>query len=443
MKQLVFAIISCCSLPFAVYSQNRLSLKECIEYGMKNHRSKTVYSNERLAAEAQAKEALAAYLPNISVNGSVDDNLKVQESVIPAGLFGPTDTKVAFTKKFNSTGTIQLDQTVYDQSLITGLKANKVNKQQAELNVVQNDESLIYNISTAYYQIFVYREQVEFLKNNQQSYVEQLRITKLQVEKGVTMENDLNKIQVNYNNNQSDIYAAETDLIVAENQLKNAMGYPLSNPLHIDTAEGQIASALLGTDTTTFFAGNRVEYKLAEVNTRLLSIDEKRIQAGALPVISVYGRYGGVGFGDKLGESLSTVSDFSAIGLKLSVPLFDGFKRGAQRNQARYKRLNSLEALRLDADKYRLEFENARTKLVKAQRNVDNDRKNIDLAISVFKSTDLQYQKGVTDLTEWITAQNAVREAQNNYLSSLYNYYLATVDLQKANGTLTSFYNSL
>lgn len=34
--------------------------------------------------------------------GTIDDNLKVQQSVIPAGVFGPTDLKVAFTKKFNS-----------------------------------------------------------------------------------------------------------------------------------------------------------------------------------------------------------------------------------------------------------------------------------------------------------------------------------------------------
>lgn len=34
--------------------------------------------------------------------GTIDDNLKVQQSVIPAGLFSSADLKVAFTKKFNS-----------------------------------------------------------------------------------------------------------------------------------------------------------------------------------------------------------------------------------------------------------------------------------------------------------------------------------------------------
>jgi len=430
--------------PLISQGQDKWDLKSCIAYGLKNHRSRNVYSNEQLAAQAKAKEALAAYLPSISINGSTDNNLKVQETIIPAGLFGPTDTRVAFTKKFTTTGTVQLDQTIYDQELITGLKANKYNSKLAALNVVANDETIIYNISTAYYQIFVYREQLEFLKANQKTYAQQLAISKLQVDKGVAMESDLNKIQVNYNNNQAEVVAAESNVTLSENQLKNAMGLALSAALNVDPSANELPTNLnLIPESNSFSESNRNEYQVAEVNTSLLDIDQKRSRAGILPKISFYGRYGGNGFGDKIGESFSTITDFSAIGLKLSMSLFDGFKRGAVYNQAHYKYLNSLENLNLDKEKYRLEYENARTKMLREQVNVENNRRNIELAQSVFKSTDLQYQKGVTGLTEWLDAQNSINDAQNNYLNSLYNFYLARIDLEKANGTLTNFYSSL
>jgi len=137
-----------CILPLSLVAQQRWTLKECIAYGLKNNRSTQVYLNEKKIADAKAKEALAAHLPTISLSGTIDDNLKVQETIIPAGVFGPTDTRVAFTKQFSTNATAQLDQTFFDFSLITGLKANKYNKQQAELNIIKNEETIIFNIST-------------------------------------------------------------------------------------------------------------------------------------------------------------------------------------------------------------------------------------------------------------------------------------------------------
>lgn len=441
-----YLIILCFySFPSLLYAQGKWSLKDCITYGLENHKSRNVYANEQLVAQAKAKEALAGYLPSTNVNASVDDNLKVQQSIIPAGVFGPTDTKIAFTKKFNATGSVQLDQTIYDQSLLTGLKANKFNQQQAELNTLQNDEKIIYNITTAYYQIGVYREQLRLLKYNRDNYLQQLKLSELQVRKGVATEVDLNKIRVSYNNNNSELVVAESNLTLAENQLKNAMGRQLSAELSIDTLNTGILQGKVKIDAsdTLFAVINKTEYRISQVNASLLAIDVKRIRNEVIPKLSFYARYGANGFGDNLSQTFNPILDFSAVGIKLSIPVFDGFKRGAQHTQAKYKYINALENMKIDQDNYQLEALNAKTKLIKAQTNVENDERNVQLAISVFKSTDLQYQKGVTGLTDWLNSLRSLEESQNNYLNSLYNFYLAKADQEKANGTLKTFYTSL
>ncbi len=431
----------------SAWAQQRLTLKECIDYGLKHHRSTVVYRNDQQAAQFKAKEALAAYLPALNVNSTMDDNLKVQQTVIPAGIFGPEDTRVAFTKKYQTNVTAQVDQTIFDQSLITGLKANKVTYKQAQLNTEQNEEAIIYNITNAYYQIFVYRQQLALLKTNTDTYRQQLDISKLQLEKGVAMEADVNKIRVNYNNTASQVLVAESNLQLAQNQLKNAMGYLLRDSLAIQDfqLDEPVSDQPLVSfqDLASFNASNRIEFKLAEVNISLLEIDQRRIRATALPKLTGYARYGGVGFGDNLGGSISTITDFAAVGLKLSIPVFDGFKRNAQYNQARIKQINARENLMIDKETFHLEYDNARTQLLKAQSSLENDKRNIGLAESVFKSTDLQYQKGVTDLTDWLNSQYSLKEAQSNYLNSLYNFLIAKIDLEKANGTLKGFHNSL
>jgi len=429
-----------CMLPLSLVAQQRWTLKECIAYGLKNNRSTQVYLNEKKIADAKAKEALAAHLPTISLSGTIDDNLKVQETIIPAGVFGPTDTRVAFTKQFSTNATAQLDQTFFDFSLITGLKANKYNKQQAELNIIKNEETIIFNISTAYYQIFVYQEQLDFLKANQETYKKQMEISRLQVNKGVLLQKELDKITVDYNNAVSQAVVAESNLSLSQNQLKFEMGFPFEDPLEVERS-GVAQSPVLPTPNMISVAAI-TDYRISETEAKLLEIDEKKIKTGIYPKLTAYARYGGVGFGDQLGQSFSSISDFSVIGLKLNFPILDFFKRNAQYNQAKFKRINAQENLKIDENRYQLEYQNSRTKVTKEFINIENNKRTIDLAKSVLDVTDLQYQKGTVPLSEWLTAQQSLKEAQNNYLSSLYNYLLAKIEVEKASGTLKTAYSS-
>lgn len=431
-------------LPVSIFAQTSWNLKACIDFGLKNNRNRVIYLNQKKAADAKAKEALAAYLPSVSLSTTLDDNIKAQEVVIPAGLLSPTDIKVTLTKQYNTGATAQLDQTIFDQSLLVGLKARKYNEQQADLNIEQSEETIIYNVATAYYQILVYREQLSLLKADQETYRRQMELLGLQVAKGTKLQRDLDKLKVDYNNTVSRIRGSETDITLSENQLKFEMGYPINSGLTVDSIDitqtpGYADSSLANGKSYA----SRVDYRMAQINVQLYQIEQRRIKAGIYPKLTAYAKYGAVGFGDNISQSYGTLYPLSVVGFKLNIPVFDFYKRNAQYKQAQINTMNAQETLQLDEEKYRLEYENARAKLLKEQTNMEENRRNIDLARSVFEVTNLQYQKGTTDLTDWINAQNSIKEAQSNYLNSLYNFLLSRVDLEKANGTLKNFYHTL
>ncbi|PXY42803.1 TolC family protein [Flavobacterium cheongpyeongense] len=423
-------------------AQENWTLKQCIEYGLKNNRNNTIYTNEKLAADARAKEVLADYLPRVSLTSTLDNNLKLQQSVIPAGIFGPDEMRVSLTQKYNSNFVGQLDQVIYDHSLITGLKANKYNKQQAELNIEQSQEAIIYNISMDYFQIFVYNQQLEVLEYNKVTYEKQINIYSLQVSKGVVLQKDLDKVSVDYNNTISQIRVARSNLQLAENELKYEMGYPISDPLAVDIST-EMASPTIKDNSDTFTPASKINYKLSELNIKVLEINQSRIRAEAYPKLTGYFRYGAVGFGDNLNGAYEELLPYSAVGLKLSIPILDFYKRNAQYKQAKISRINAEENLKIMEARYKVDYENANTKVLQAQINVENDKRNVTLAESVLNITDLQFQKGITNLTDWLNTQNSLKEAQSSYLNSLYNYYQARIDLEKAAGTLKTFYNSL
>lgn len=427
----------------SVNAQENWNLKRCIEFGLKNNRNNTIYANEKIAADARAKEALADYLPRVSLTSTLDNNLKLQQSVIPAGVFSPDELRVSFTQKYNSNSTAQLDQVIYDQSLLTGLKASKYNKQQADLNIEQSSEAIIYNISTAYFQIFVYNQQLSLLEYNKNTYEKQLEIYRLQVSKGTTLQKDLDKVNVDYNNTISQIRVAKSNLQLAENELKFEMGYPINDALSVDISAEMAIPLSVGENTIAFSPASRVDYKLSQLNIKLLEIEQSRIKAEGLPKLSAYFRYGAVGFGNNLNGAYDELLPFSAVGLKLDFPILNFYKRNARYKQAEINRINAQENLKLSEGRYHMEYGNASTKVVQARANLENDQRNVTLAESVLKVTDLQFQKGTTNLTDWLNTQNSLKEAQNSYINSLYSYHLARIELEKASGTLKTFYNSL
>ena len=123
-------------LSVSAHAQETYSLKAAIDYSLANHKSINIYSNEIDRVKFQTSEAMAGYLPQISGNVTFDDNLKRQTTVLPGAMFGQNkDLAVQMGNKYNTGAVVQWDQTIYDQSLIYGIKAGAPAKKMAELSL--------------------------------------------------------------------------------------------------------------------------------------------------------------------------------------------------------------------------------------------------------------------------------------------------------------------
>lgn len=421
---------------------NTFSLKQSLQFALQNHPSLDIYKNEMAIADYKAKEALAGYLPQVNASVSADDNLKLQTTVIPAGVFGPTESKVTFGNKYSTIATLQADQTIYDQAMILGIKAAKPNTQLAVLNKEKNDENIIFNAATAYYQVMIYREQEKLLAENEKKYQELLPALKLQYEKGVAKKIDYDRVRVNLLNIQSQKQVVQTNYEVALNQLKNAIGMPLDAPLAI-TDSVNISTSLQPLAGQEFSPANKLDHKIQQQYIDLQNIDVKRKRAAYLPTLSMYYRYGQQAFGGTLGKTYSNWYDFSGIGLRLNVPIFSGLRRSSQLKQSQLSLENAVDNLKISETNWTLQFQNARTKILSSYTNALTNKENLSLAKDVFEATSLQYQKGTAALTELLNADYSYKEAQNNYITSVINYYIANIELERAKGNLKTFIDTL
>ncbi|GAB4025252.1 TolC family protein [Spirosoma gilvum] len=422
-------------------STQSFRLKDCIDYGLQHFGTVRIAQNQVENANQQARQALGLYLPQVSANGTFTDNIKLQTTLLPAGFAGPEPVRLALGSKFQTNVNAQATQTIYDKSLLLGIKAAKPNQQLADLNTRQTREDIIYNIASNYYQVFIAQQQIALLRDNLQRTQQVLNILKLQRDNGVIQPVDYTRTEVSYNSTQSQLTLAENDLNLAYNRLKYQMGLPGDQELTL--ADSTLLTQLPVIEQLPFEARSLVSFQQAETNLELQRLQLQRVKAGYMPTVSLAANYGSLVLANEFSNSFRNFTGFGSFSLRVNIPIFDGFQRDAQIKQQRLTVLNQEEQQRLNIAAYRLQFNNAQSQIQRAQTNVLNGDRNVKLAQEVYNVTTLQYKQGVKSLTDLVNADTSYRQAQSDYINSLINLYQARLDLEQSKGTLLTFYSQL
>ncbi|GAA4002176.1 TolC family protein [Hymenobacter fastidiosus] len=214
-----------------------------------------------------------------------------------------------------------------------------------------------------------------------------------------------------------------------------------------------LAGARPGQAAATFNYNNRIEFSALESQQALAGLDLANRRAGAYPRLLATAAYGFLGSSNRFGElfafrgpdsrSSGGFPDqnwfgFGNVGLSLQVPVFDGFRRRYQVQQARLAQQTverGFETLRQSID---LQDAQSRASLVNALDVLDNQKANLDLAADVARVSRIKFQEGVGSNLEVVSAETDLREAQTNYYAAIYDVLVAKVDRDKATGELYS-----
>jgi outer membrane protein TolC len=163
----------------------------------------------------------------------------------------------------------------------------------------------------------------------------------------------------------------------------------------------------------------------------------KRYQLSNLPTISMTGSYSKNAQRSKFdfferGSWFTT----SLINLNFSLPIFNGFATDAKIKRTRIELKqteNQIEALKNSIDN---ELNQAKLNYMSSVATVQFQKKNMELAESVYQQTKKKFEAGTGSNTEISAAQADLVSAQNNYMNALYTALIAKVDLLKATGKL-------
>lgn len=416
-----------------VSAQHTLTLKEAIEFALKNKADAQKAQLEVQRGDLKIKEARAGALPQISASGAVQYNAIIQESALQ---MNDQLMVIKMGQPWNTNAALSVYQPLFDQRVFTGLKAAKSTREFYQINAELTEQQIIERVATAYYQVFVTEQK---LKNIDASYENTLKVKNIiqsLFDNGLAKEIDLDRTKVGLVNIQSNRQQIVNAVQLQENALKFYMGMPIDTPIELVENDVQINQYLLD---DKFDYTKRIEVAQLLKQKELLGYNLEATKALLYPTVGLAANYGINGFGDKFPLDKSTYwSNVANVALQVKIPIFTG---GATKSQIAQAQLD-LDVLDVDIKDallgLDLEYYNAKTEINNLIISLDNQKSNQALAQKVFENTKSNYQNGLATLTELLDAEQAYTEAKNNYSNVLLEYKVAEVALLKARGELNT-----
>jgi outer membrane protein TolC len=422
-----------------------LTLKAAITYALEN---KADAKKARLGvenSEYQIEEVRSRALPQISANGSLTYNPILQTNVLDGAMFGQPgqSVEVSFGQKWTSGAGVSLSQTIFDQSVFTGLRAAKTTREFYQINNQLTEEQVIERVANNYYSVYVQRERLILLDSNYVNTSKVRDIVKGQFDNGLAKKIDLDRIIVKMSNIDTERQQIINQIQLQENALKFYMGMPIETQIEIPKTEFEVTPQALTEAPNT---ANRTEYLLLKKQEQLLEFQKTAVKAEYYPTLSLVAGYNYLGQGPEMPLFAKPAdgvywSDYSAIGLNLKVPIFTGFGTRAKVRQADVDIRTLQEDIKDTQLSLDLDYRNAKTQIENNIITIGNQKENMRLAGDILKNTKNNYLQGLASLTDLLDAENASLEAQNNYTRAVLAYKIAEITLIKSKGELKTLLN--
>lgn len=421
-------------------TKNEFSITQCVEYAYKNNLQVKNALLTIKSQEAINKEVTASALPTVTATVGGVNYLELPVSLLPGEIFGGTAGSfipVRFGTKYNANASLQLQQLLFDGQVFVALQARRATIALQQKSAEVTEEMIKTNIHKIYYQLVVSKTQIALLDANIERLQKLEHDSRELYKNGFVEKLDLDKIAVQIANLETERLKATNAIEIGYIGLKTLMGMPVNDVLVLTDkiSEEQITTDVANNQDYAYT--DRKEFQAVSLGKKLNEYNIKRYQLSYLPTIAMSGAFTKNAQRNQFdffkgGDWFTT----SFVGLNISTPIFDGFARKARITKAKIdlqQTENQLQNLRLTID---AEVTQAKMNFATAISTLNNQKKNMQLAESVYAQTKKKYEIGTGSNIEITAAQTDLVTAQTNYIGAMYSAIIARVDFLKATGKL-------
>ena len=407
----------------------QIDFKDAIDRGLRNNLGLLLSGDQTIQARSERWKELSNLLPNVS--GVVLENaqtlsltaLGLKRDVFPFPIprvIGPFNY---FDLRAN------LSQTLFNFKDLERERAAAENLKAAQYNYKDAREFVVLAVGNAYLQAIASAARIEAseaqVKNAQALYDKAVD----QQKAGLSPAIDTLRAQVELQTRQQQLIAARNDFAKQKLTVARVIGLPPGQEFVLTEKAPYQALTPMPVDVYLQRAyASRADYQSALAQVRAAELSRRAATAGHYPSLELNANYGDIGVNPAQSNGTWQVNG------SLNIPIFAGgrvhsdeLEADAKLNQAR-SQLGDLRG-RID-----YEVRASLLDLNAAAEQVEVARSAVELAEETLAQSRDRFSAGVTDNLEVVQAQEAVANAHETYIQSLYAHNLAKVELARAIG---------
>lgn len=451
------------------------SIDRAVAMALRNNRELRVAELDLATAEKQVGEAYGGLFPEIDATASYTRNLTVPQAFLPAIIFDPNASPddvipVSFGADNQWQAGITVDQPLFDAAVFLGVStAGKFRDFNQEV-LRGAAQQVATNVRISYLNVLLAEERLRVTDNSVSRVMRTLDEARALNRVGLLGDYDVLRLEVELANIRPDLRRSTDALSEARRALSIQMGFSdltevavegvLSAMTPLDPAANSEANRALlrfagvdvagAADPETLVARaavSRSDVRQVALRKELEEVRVKVERTDLFPTINAFFNYtlvaqenGGLDF---FGENSMQRSTATAVGLRISVPVFSGgrrLNRIAQRQigvrqfetQLADARLRAASDIRTRADQ-----------VTESLARAEGQRAAVGEADRGFEIASSLYREGTASRLEVIDAEFALRRSEMNYAQAVYDFLVARAQLDLAVGSVPAVETAL
>lgn len=451
------------------------SIDRAVAIGLRNNRELRVAELDLATAEKQVGEAYGGLFPEIEATASYTRNLTVPEAFLPAIIFDPNASPdevipVSFGADNQWQVGITVDQPLFDAAVFLGVStAGKFRDFNREV-LRGAAQQVATNVRIVYLNVLLAEERLRVTDNSVSRVIQTLDESRALNRVGLLGDYDVLRLEVELANIQPELRRSTDALATARRELGIQMGLRdltevaaegvLSSVSPLDPGANSEANLSLlnfsGIDRDAVAdpealvvraAASRSDVRQLALRKELEEVRVRVDRTDLFPTINAFFNYTLTaqenGSLDFFGEGPMQRSTATAVGLRITVPVFSGGRRWnriAQRQiSVRQFEAQLAEARLRAASDVRTRTDQVTESLARAVAQGTA----VGEATRGFEIASMLYREGTGSRLEVVDAELALRQSEMNYAQAVYDYLIARAHLDLAVGSVPAVESAL
>ena len=329
---------------------------------------------------------------------------------------------------------VDLNQSIFDNQNYVNYRISnlQISKAEAQLSAAQQD--LIIRTADAYFSVLSAMDTLEFAKAQRKAIGRQLEQAKRRYEVGIIAITDVHEAQAGYDNAHAQVIAAENALQVAKETLRELTGQyidnvsPLADKIPLDPPnpakiQHWVDQALTG-NYTLLAAKEDTEVQRENINLQ---------RSGHYPTLGLTASYG---YNKSDFFSRVTQNHENAIGLNLSIPIYEGNAVTSRTRQAQYDFQRSQDHYNEIRNATEKNTRSSYLNVISEVSRVEALKQAVISSESALKATEAGFEVGTRTIVDVLNVQRDLYRAKQDHSIARYTYILNVLRLKQASGDL-------